>query len=263
MPCHRRRRSLDPRCIDSTWTALWTLEPPGLNHFRGFLVKDAVGVHFSGQWAYGAESGRTSEPLARSASSSKRQQAGGPVRRCAAMLNISIREVQRGVALTPHRADAAAAQFHHGRRCAILAHDRPRARHLRCHDRRDARAPRRRAHRVRLGRARRVASGELAQVVQLLGPHAAAVACVDWSRADGALTAGAGDTVAVYADSGVVGARRWRPAGRVPHGEAVRVAGRGRRRAAGCGRRASRSCCGRARRAAGSPWRGRSHGPWR
>ena len=42
-----------------------------------------------------------------------------------------------------------------------------------------------------------VASGELAQVVQLLGPHAAAVACVDWSRADGALAAGAGDTVAV------------------------------------------------------------------
>ena len=68
-----------------------------------------------------------------------------------------------------------------------------------------------------------VASGELAQVVQLLGPHAAAVACVDWSRADGALAAGAGDTVAVYADSGVVGAQRWRPAGRVPHGEAVRA----------------------------------------
>ena len=66
-----------------------------------------------------------------------------------------------------------------------------------------------------------VVSGELCEVIQLVGPQADPVSCADWFRAGGAsLAAGAGCLVSFYSDSRG-GAERWVMNGTAAHDQPV------------------------------------------
>ena len=68
-PCHRRRRSLDPRCIELPLDSVVDVQTPVTGTTLGFLVKDAVERALLGPVGVRRRERADLEPLARSASS--------------------------------------------------------------------------------------------------------------------------------------------------------------------------------------------------